>query len=421
MDHSTTYRGLIFDTDYFDGKPAEQLAALSDYIKTHDVKVGIVTMLPKAEYTKWLRKAPVPVDHVVGSGSIKLGRFKFCRKPDGRPMQMSALWLDLDCSEVLSVCSKEIDIEASVATGVDYVENPAPQDLLEVLTKAPKVQKKTVDINVPAPVTGIFGAVCGDILGSRYEYRRTKKYDFPMLPKGSKVTDDSILTMAIARWLMGERTDENLSRQLVLFGKRYPGAHWGRGFRSWLESDSHQKRAASSNGSAMRVSPVGYAATSLQECLALAKQSAEMTHNEPEGIEGAQAIAASIFLARQGKSKAEVKEYIAKTFGYDLDMSVEDIRATYNLKEKFSCACNKCAAEAIICWLVSDTYEATIRNAISLGGDADTLAAMAGSIAAATPGMEIPTDLAEACFRLVPDDLKTVMVEFENFSMVSQA
>lgn len=409
-----SYRGLIFDIDYFDDKLSEEIAALAAYLKEHDVKVGIVTMLAKTEYTQWLRMAPVPVEHIVGAGSIKLGRFKFCKKPDAKPMQMSAAWLELECSEVLSVCTKEIDKEASKAAGMDIIVNPAPAELIPLLSNEPKAVLPHVELDVPAPTTGIFGAVCGDILGSRYERKRTQNYDFDMLPKGSKVTDDTILTMAIARWLMSERSDANLCRQLLFFGRRYPGSHWGRGFKSWLEADEHEKRVASSNGSAMRVSPVSYAATSLEECLALAEQSASMTHNAPEGIAGAQAIAASIFLVRQGKTKAEVKAYIEEHFGYDLNLSIDAMRATYDLNEKFTCACNKCAAEAITCWLVSDTFEAAIRNAVSLGGDADTIAAMAGAIAAATPSMEIPMDLADACFRLVPDELKAVLIEFNN-------
>lgn len=407
------YKGIIFDTDYFDDKSAEEVAALTDYVKTHDVKVGVVTMLGKPEYTKWLKKAPLPIEHVVGGGDIKVGRFKFCKKPDPKPIRMGVAWLDLDCKEVLSVCTKEVDRDASAGAGVDVITNPSPLAIIPLLSKEVKKDKKPVNLKVPAPLTGIFGAVCGDILGSRYEHHRTKDYDFELLPKGCKVTDDTILTMAIARWLMGDRTDVYLCQELVRFATRYPGAHWGHGFKSWYESETHERRVAGSNGSAMRVSPVGYAATSLEECLALAKQSAEMTHNSPEGIAGAQAIAASIFLARQGKSKAEVKAYIEQQFGYNLDQTIDEIRDTYDLKEKFTLECNKCAAEAIICWLVSDTYEATIRHAISLGGDSDTLAAMAGSIAAATPGMEIPQEIAEKCFALMPDFLKTVMLEWE--------
>lgn len=262
------YKGLIFDTDYFDDKPAEELAALADYVKTHDVKTGIVTVQSKAEYTKWLKKAPLPVEHVVGGGDIKVGRFKFCKKPNPKPIRMGVAWLDLEYAEVLSVCTKEIDKEASEGAGVDVIVNPNPLALIPLLSQEAKIDATPINLNVPAPRTGIFGAVCGDILGSRYEHHRTKDYHFELLPKGSKVTDDSILTMAIAKWLMGDRSDEDLCRQLVRFANRYPGSHWGHGFRAWYESDTHEKRVAGSNGSAMRVSPIGIVATSMEECLA---------------------------------------------------------------------------------------------------------------------------------------------------------
>lgn len=214
---------------------------------------------------------------------------------------------------------------------------------------------------------------------------------------------------------MSDRSDESLTRKLVIYGKSYPRAGWGHNFKDWVATPDHPQRAAGSNGSAMRVSPVGYAAHSLDECLALAKQQAERTHNTPEGIRGAQAIAAAIYLARTGKSKAAVKAYIEQQFGYDLDQSIEQIRDTYNLKEKFTCACDKCAAEAIICWLYAESYEQTIRYAISLGGDSDTLAAMAGGIASATPGMEIPEEIAAFCYKRLPDEFKRVLLTFEEY------
>lgn len=408
------YKALVFDTDYFDDKSAEDVAELAEYVKVHDVKVGIVTTLGKTDHTKWLKKAPMPVEHIVGGGDIKVGRFKFCKKPDAKPMQVATAWLDCDCNDVLSVCTKNIDKESSEGAGIDIIVNPNPTDIIPLLTKESKTTKKHIDINVPAPLNGIFGAVCGDIIGKPYEHKRTKDFDFEIFTRQSKISDDTILTMAIAKWLMGERSERNLCHQLVNFANRYPTAHWGSGFKTWVASSEHAKREAGSNGSAMRVSPVAYVADSIEDCLALSKQSAELTHNTPEGIHGAQAIAASIFLAHQGKSKAEVKEYIENAFGYNLDQSIDEIRNTYDLNEKFSCACSKCASEAIICWLVSDTFETTIRNAVSLGGDADTIAAMAGSIAAATPGMTIPSSIAEECYRRMPDELKEVMIEFNN-------
>lgn len=409
------YKALLFDIDYFEDKAVEDLAALSEYTSTHDVKVGIVTTEKKPVYTKWLKTAPIHVDYTVGGGDIKKGRFKFIRKPEGLPLSVAAAWFDLDAPDVLSICTKDIDKEASEKAGMDMIINPNPKELIPLLCEDAPKEVVHIDLDIPAPTTGIMGAICGDTIGSTYEIgkHRTKDYDFELFPKGSAPSDDTILTLAIAKWLMGDRSEEDLKHQLVSFANRYPKAHWGHGFKIWLASKEHAKREASSNGSAMRISPVGYAATSLKDCLALAKQTAELTHNTPEGIQGAQAIAASVFLVSQGKTKAEVKEYIEKQFGYDLNQTIDDIRATYNLKEKFSLACNKCACEAIICWLVSDTYEATIRNAVSLGGDADTIAAMAGGIASATPGMEIPSDIAEKCFSLVPDDLKETLVLWE--------
>lgn len=414
------YRGLIFDLDYFEDKAAEEIAALSEYVNSHDVHVGIVTTENKPVYTKWLKKAPITVDYTVGGGDIKKGRFKFIRKPEGLPLQVAVAWFDLDAGDVLSICTKDIDKEASEKAGISMIVNPNPKDIIPLLSDDPKKEKQQINIDIPVPTTGIYGAVCGDIIGSPYEIgkRRTKDYNFELFIKQSGPSDDTILTLAIAKWLMGDRSEEDLKHQLISFANRYPKAHWGHGFKTWLASKEHEKREAGSNGSAMRVSPVGYAATSIEECLALAKQTAELTHNTPEGIAGAQAIAASVFLARQGgsdrltidKIKANVKAYIEQQFGYNLDHTIDEIRATYDIKEKFSLACNKCAAEAIVCWLVSDTYEATIRNAVSLGGDADTIAAMAGSIAAATPGMEIPQDIAEKCYALVPDDLKETLV-----------
>ena len=414
-DPKKIYKGLIFDIGYFEDKSAADLKELKEYVMVHDVKVGIVTTELKPVYTKWMKKAPINVDHVVGGGDIKIRRLVFSKKPESKPMLMCAAWLDLGVDEILSVCTTNIDKEASEKAKLDAIINPLPKDLIPLLNRK-LAEKKSLEMNA-VPVNGIFGAVCGDVIGSTYENqgRRTKDYDFEMFTKHSQVSDDSILTMAIAKWLMGDRTDEALARQLIRFARRHPNAWWGSGFKTWLESEDHAPREASSNGSAMRVSPVGYVAASLEECLDLAKQSAQLTHNTPEGIAGAQAIAASVFLTRQGRGKAEVKAYIEKQFGYNFDLTVEQMRATYDLKERFSCACNKCAAEAITCWLLADDYEQCIRYSVSLGGDADTIAAMAGSIAAVTPGMEIPAEIGAKCYEKLPEDLRETLAEFETY------
>lgn len=263
-----------------------------------------------------------------------------------------------------------------------------------------------------APTTGIMGAICGDILGSKYELRsfRTKKYDFKFFPKGSHFTDDTVMTLAVARWLMGERTDKALVDNMVELGRFYPDAGYGRGFKAWLKSDVQEPYGAASNGSAMRVSAVGWICDTLDETLRLARQSASVSHNSTGGEHGAMAVAAAIFLARTGHTKEEIKDYIEKEFGYDLSRSVDAIRQDY----KFEILCEKSVPEAIICWLQSDTYEQTVRNAIALGGDADTQAAIAGAIAAATPGMEIPQNIAETAFSMLTDELKEIVVTFED-------
>lgn len=415
----TGYQGVIFGTSYFALEhPAGELELLASYLQEHDVKVGIVTTDKKAEYTKWLKKAPVKVDRIIGGGDVKAERYKFYKKPDPQPFEVCTARLGLYAEEVLSVCVRDVDLVGSRSAGIDRLYRPTPKQVIALLSKEPAPETMAVcDLKGPVPATGIMGAICGDVIGCPYERKsmRTKKTDFELFTRKAKASDDTTLTLAVAEWLMSDRSEEALTRHLVCYGKSYPRAGWGHNFKEWLATPDHPKRAAGSNGSAMRVSPVGYAAHSLEECLSLARQQAERTHNTPEGIRGAQAIAAAIYLARIGKSKADVKAYIEQQFGYDLDQSLEQIRSTYDLKGKFSCACDKCAAEAIICWLQAESYEQTIRYAISLGGDSDTLAAMAGGIASATKGMEIPHEISDFCFNRLPDEFKRVLLDFEDY------
>lgn len=276
-----------------------------------------------------------------------------------------------------------------------------------------KPTKKESNIKYTAPTIGIMGAICGDAIGSEYEqsFKRTKDFNFKLLPEGSRFTDDTVMTLAIAKWLLGERTTDKLIATMVDIGRRYPGAGYGSKFRKWLRSDIQQPYGAASNGSAMRVSAVGWACQTLEDTLALAKQTADVSHSAIQGEYGAMSVAAAIFLARTGHSKPEIKKYIEHTFGYDLSRTVEEIRLDY----QFEPLCEKSVPEAIICWLQSSTYEETVRNAVSLGGDADTQAAIAGAIAAATPGMEIPQHIADACFALLTDELKTILINWYEF------
>ena len=217
------------------------------------------------------------------------------------------------------------------------------------------------------------------------------------------------MTIALARWLMGERTSENLIKHMVEIGTRYPNAGFGGRFKRWLHSEDHPSMGSLGNGSAMRVSPVGLIADSLEEALSLAEMSARVSHDHQEGIQGAQAVAAAIYLTRTGSSKQEIKEYISQTFGYDLNRTTDEIRPNY----KFEVGCAKSVPESIICWLESDTYEETIRKAISLGGDADTMACIAGSIAAATPSMGINDEILQRSYRYLGEDFAETVWAFD--------
>lgn len=266
------------------------------------------------------------------------------------------------------------------------------------------------NIHQQIPTTGIIGAVCGDIVGLPYELRanRTKDYNFPL--KIDDFSDDTILTVALAHWLLGNRTEQSLRQHLLGYATRFLHKNvWGRGFQAWVESGgSLDRTGVASNGAAMRVAAIGYASTDMEEVLRLAEMSARVTHNSDEAVRGAQAVAAAILLTRTGHSKDEVRSFIESLTGYDLNRKVEEIRPDYH----FEILCDRCVPESIICWLQSDNYEQAVRNAVSLGGDADTMAAIAGGIAASTPGMAVQEQLAQACFNLLPDDFKDIVTQF---------
>jgi len=255
---------------------------------------------------------------------------------------------------------------------------------------------------------GIIGAIAGDVIGSAYEFHPTKDYNFTLFVRQSTFTDDSILTLANARWLIDDPTHshERLVEIMREYCFRYPDGGYGGRFRKWISSRNPQPYGSFGNGSAMRVSPIGFYATTLDEALALAKISAEVTHNHPEGIKGAQATAAAIFLARQGKSKDEIKDYIEQTFAYDLSRTLEQIRPNYRFNE----LCQTTVPEAITCYLEGKDYEDVVRLAVSLAADADTLAAIAGGIAAAT--YDVPASIAQATIGKLTEELCATLNEF---------
>lgn len=262
-------------------------------------------------------------------------------------------------------------------------------------------------MNNLAPTTGICGAVYGDIIGVPYEWQssRTKDYNFQL--KLNDFSDDTILTVAIAHWLLGDRSEQSLRQHLLEYALRYHDKNvWGRGFKDWFESGGTiDRKGVASNGAAMRVAAIGYASDDIQEVLGLAEMSARISHDSNEAVRGAQSVAVTVFLARTSLGKNEIRSYLENTFGYQLNRTIEEIRKNY----KFEILCDRCVPESIICWLQSETYEQTVRNAVSLGGDADTMAAIAGAIAAATPGMKVPKEIAEPCFELLPQDFQQIL------------
>lgn len=250
----------------------------------------------------------------------------------------------------------------------------------------------------------LLGAVCGDMVGAPYEFKNTKNYDFKLFPQRSRFTDDTVCTIGIADALLCGRP---FSESVKEWCRKYIEAGYGGLFRRWILSDSMEPYDSWGNGSAMRVSAVGAYARSLDEALELAKQSAEFTHNHPEGVKGAQATAAAIHYALTGHSKEEIKSMVESRFGYDLGRKYDDIQPDY----RFEVSCQKSVPESIICFLESHDYESAIRKAVAMGGDADTMGAITGGIAAAFYG-EIPDHILAPALKLLPDDMKEVINRF---------
>lgn len=250
----------------------------------------------------------------------------------------------------------------------------------------------------------MLGAVAGDIIGSVYEFLQQKTMDFPLFVEASRFTDDSVLTIAVADCLL---TGASYIDKFHEYTLKYPARCYGAGFWRWVESGSRKPYNSWGNGSAMRVSPVGFAMPTLEGVLDEAKRSAKVTHNHPEGIRGAQATALAIFLGRQGESKATIRGSIKKRFGYHLNRNINAIRPTYSFNE----SCQGTVPEAIIAFLDSSDYEEAIRLAISLGGDADTLACIAGGIAEAFYG-GVPKDIADLAMARLDDKLRNTIVCF---------
>ena len=257
----------------------------------------------------------------------------------------------------------------------------------------------------------MIGAIIGDVVGSRFEFDNYKSKEFEMFDKECDFTDDSVMTLAIAKAL---QPYENISdyksfkTELVAVmhevGMRYPHCGYGGRFCVWMMKNHTEPYNSYGNGSAMRVAPVGWFANSLEECETLAEATAEVTHNHPEGVKGAVAVAGAIYLARTGSSMDEIKEYISKF--YTIDFTLDAIREDYDFYE----ICQKSVPQALEAFFESTSFEDAIRNAISIGGDSDTLAAITGAVAEAYYG--IPDDLKETALSYLDDRLLDITERF---------
>ena len=247
----------------------------------------------------------------------------------------------------------------------------------------------------------MIGAIAGDIIGSIYESSPVKSEEFPLFSEGSRFTDDSVLSVATADVLMHGGDYAAAYRHWY---RRYPKAGYGQGFRSWAETPGAPAYGSLGNGSAMRVSPVGWACSNLESVNREARRSAVVSHNHPEGVKGAQAIAVAVFLARRGESKPDIRRRLETAFGYRLNRSLAEIRLNY----RFDATCPGSVPEAVIAFLQSHDFESAVRGAISLGGDADTQACMAGAVAEAFYGGVPPDIQVPALSRLDTEMLKVV-------------
>ena len=248
----------------------------------------------------------------------------------------------------------------------------------------------------------MLGSIIGDIAGSVYEFNNYRAKDFaPFFHPEAGFTDDTVCTIAIAEALLHDKCP---ARTLKEWGERYwSNGGWGRSFALWLGSDSIEPYGSYGNGAAMRVAPAGFLATSLEEAQAFSVKVTEVTHNHPEGIRGAAATASAVYMARTGSSADQIRDYVTDMFGYDLSRTVDEIRPDYVFNE----TCQRSVPEALTCVLEANSFEDAIRNAISIGGDSDTIAAIAGGVAEAMFG--IPDDIANEVWPKLPLDMRQVL------------
>lgn len=267
----------------------------------------------------------------------------------------------------------------------------------------------------------LLAAIIGDVVGSVYEFHNIKTEEFPLLSAGSRFTDDSVMTLAVADGLMaafdgGVPISTAVVESMRRLGRAYPGAGYGGSFARWLEARDPQPYGSWGNGSAMRVSSVAWACDSLDDVEAVAAETAKVTHNHPEGIRGAQVVAGCVFLARQGADNDAIREYVSERFGYALDFTLDEIRGDY----AFDVSCQGSVPQAIEAFLESDSLESAVRKAVSIGGDSDTIAAIAASIAQGRFGLDASADLVAAVRERLPEDLLAINDRFWEFDFLPE-
>ena len=399
------YKGIIFNSTTV----SALRGPLADAVRDRCIRTAVVSNHERKEVSEALSRKGLTIDVVVGG--YDLDRRGEYRKPRPDLLFVAAAKMDLDPEEIIAVTDCRRDEYACRAAGMDTVvfQPQGMEDMIQKLGTNDPVPVLRSCEDAEVPVNGLIGVIVGDVVGSAYEHAHITDYDFPLFPPRSKPTDDSVETLAVARWLLGDRTSENLVRSLVRLCNSHPRAGFSHRFKAWLRSVDHRPYGANTNGCAMRVGACGWAAQSLDEAFSLARQTAEVSHNSAEGIRGAQAVAVATFLARTGHPKEEIGRYVSATFGYDFSPSLERIRRTAD----HSINCDVSIPQAFCCWLQSETYEETVRNAVSLATDADTIAAIAGGLAAATPGMDIPRPWAETVFGMMKPDLQAILLDFD--------
>ena len=250
----------------------------------------------------------------------------------------------------------------------------------------------------------MLGAIAGDIIGSVYESNPIKTTEFPLFHPSCRFTDDTILTVSLAESIL---TGQSYEKSMKEYYRQYPFAGYGGMFHQWATAEISRPYNSWGNGAAMRISPVGIAYDNIETVMSKAKKFTEITHNHPEGIKGAQATAVSIFLARKGKSKADIKEYIQKQFGYNLHFTCDEIRPKYS----FDVSCQGTVPQSIVAFMDSIDFESAIRLAVSLGDDADTLACITGGIAQAFY-KKIPSFIEQKVYEILDDRLREVTEKF---------